>query len=141
MNVTRLALAAVAATIWDALYGCSSTACSWRLNSRCPRVYRPDPDGQAYLPLMFAGIFVAMIAVAAIYAKGYEGGSGMAEGLRFGILLGLFVAFAFSGVDYAVLNIGRKLAVMAAAAGVRRVARRRASSSVLFTSRLPRSPR
>jgi len=58
-----------------------------------------------------------IIAVAIIYTKGYEGGSGVAEGLRFGVLLGVFVVLAFAGVNYAVLNIGRKLAAMTAAAG------------------------
>ena len=66
---------------------------------------------------MFGGLFIAIVAAAMIYAKGYEGGSGAAEGLRFGLLLGVFVVFAFASVDYAVLNIGRKLAVMTAAAG------------------------
>jgi hypothetical protein len=118
MNFTRLALAAVAATIWDAVYGVLVYGMLLAPEfAKYPGVYRPNPDGQAYLPLMFAGIFIAIIVAALIYAKGYEGGSGMAEGMRFGILLGLFVAFAFSGVNYAVLNIGRRLAVTAAAAG------------------------
>jgi hypothetical protein len=67
---------------------------------------------------MFLGLLVAMFAVAYIYAKGYEGGPGFQEGLRFGVLIGIFVAGAFAGVDYAVLNIGRRLAVALACVGV-----------------------
>jgi len=57
------------------------------------------------------------VAAAIVYAKGYEGGTGVAEGMRFGVLLGLFVVFTFPSVNYATLNIGRKLAAMTAAAG------------------------
>ena len=48
--------------------------------------------------MMFAGILVAMIAAAFIYAKGYEGGAGVQEGVRFGALIGLFMAGSGSGI-------------------------------------------
>ena len=117
MNVTRIVLAAVAATVWDAVYGVVVYGMLLAPEfGRYPGVYRSNEAGMAFLPLMFGGIFVAIVVVAIMYAKGYERG-GVVEGVRFGLLLGLFVAFAFSGVNYAVLNIGRKLAVMSAAAG------------------------
>ena len=53
-----------------------------------PDVYRSNEAGQAFLPLMFAGMFVAMLVATMIYAKGYEGGSGVAEGVRFGVPAG-----------------------------------------------------
>ena len=118
MNYTRLVLAAVAATAWDACYGFVVYGMLLAPEfGRYPGVYRSNEAGQAYLPLMFGGVFIAIVVAAIIYAKGYDGGSGAAEGARFGLLLGLFVVFAFGGVDYAVLNIGRKLALMASAAG------------------------
>ena len=118
MNYSRLALAAVAATVWDAVYGFVVYGMLLAPEfGRYPGVYRSNEAGQAYLPLMFGGVFIAIVVAAIIYAKGYDGGSGAAEGARFGLLLGLFVVFAFGGVDYAVLNIGRKLALMASAAG------------------------
>ena len=80
-------------------------------------MYRSAEVGGSYLPLMFAGILVAMIAAAFIYAKGYEGGSGVAEGARFGFLLAVFVNCVFVGVNYATLNIGRRITLMLAAAG------------------------
>jgi hypothetical protein len=118
MNYARLALAAVAATIFDAVYGFVVYGMLLAPEfSRYPGVYRSNEAGMAFLPLMFAGLFIAIVAVAVIYAKGYEGGSGAAEGARFGFLLGVFVVFAFVAVNYAVLNVGRKIAVMTAAAG------------------------
>ena len=118
MNVPRIVLAAVAATIVDAVYGFAvyGTLLAGEFG-RSPEVYRPNDASMAYLPLMFAGIFVAMCVVACIYAKGYEGGSGVAEGVRFGLMFGLFAAFFFASVNYGTLNIGRKLALEMAAAG------------------------
>jgi hypothetical protein len=118
MNYARLALAAVAATVFDAVYGflVYGTLLAPEF-ARYPGVYRSNEAGQAFLPLMFCGLLIAILAVAVIYAKGYEGGSGAAEGARFGFLLGVFVVFAFAAVNYAVLNVGRKIAVMIAAAG------------------------
>jgi Protein of unknown function (DUF1761) len=118
MNYARLALAAVAATIFDAVYGFLVYGMLLAPEfARYPGVYRSNEAGQAFLPLMFCGLLIAIVAVAVIYAKGYEGGSGAAEGVRFGFLLGVFVVFAFAAVNYAVLNVGRKIAVMTAAAG------------------------
>ena len=118
MNYARLALAAVAATIFDAVYGFLVYGMLLAPEfGRYPGVYRSNEAGMAFLPLMFAGLFIAIVAVAVIYAKGYEGGSGAAEGARFGFLLGVFVVFAFVAVNYAVLEVGRKIAVMTAAAG------------------------
>jgi Protein of unknown function (DUF1761) len=118
MNYARLALAAVAATLFDAVYGFLVYGMLLAHEfERYPGVYRSNDAGQAFLPLMFGGLLIAIVAVAIVYAKGYEGGSGVAEGARFGLLLGLFVVFAFAGVNYATLNIGRKLTVMVAAAG------------------------
>ena len=119
MNYTRLALAAVVATIVDSCYG--FTVYGMLLVGefgKYPGVYRANEAGQAYLPLMFGGLFVAIVVVTMMYAKGYEGGSGAAEGLRFGLMLGVFVFLAFGGVNYAVLNIGRRLALYAAVAGL-----------------------
>jgi hypothetical protein len=118
MNYARLALAAVAATVFDAVYGFLVYGMLLAPEfAKYPNVYRSNEAGQAFLPLMFGGLFIAIAAAAIIYAKGYEGGSGVAEGARFGFLLGVFVVFAFAGVNYAVLIINKKLAVMTAAAG------------------------
>jgi hypothetical protein len=59
-----------------------------------------------------------MIAISYIYAKGYERGTGLYEGLRFGLLLAIFNAGYFIGTDYGILNISGSLAVSMALAGL-----------------------
>jgi hypothetical protein len=117
MNYARLALAAVAATVFDAFYGFGvyGTLLAPEF-AKYPAVYRSEQTGPAYLPLMFGGLLLAIMVVAIMYAKGYQGGSGLAEGARFGLLLGVFVVLAFAAVNYATLEIGRRLAAMVAAA-------------------------
>ncbi|HTK29845.1 MAG TPA: hypothetical protein VL309_09855 [Vicinamibacterales bacterium] len=112
MNYTRIVVAAVAATIVDAVYGFVVYGNLLTAQfSAYPGVYRAPATQGAYMPILFAGIFIAMLAASFIYAKGYEGGSGAAEGLRFGIVLGL-VAVGYSAlVSYSILNIGRRLGV------------------------------
>jgi len=118
MNVGRVVAAGVAATVWDAVYGFLVYGMLLVPEfAKYPAVYRSNEAGMAFLPLMFAGILVAMIAASAIYAKGYEGGSGVSEGARFGLLLAVFVVCVFAGVNYATLNMGRRLAAVLAAAG------------------------
>ena len=57
-------------------------------------VYRSREAIMHYFPMGIAATFIAIIILAAIYAKGYEGGSGALEGLRFGALIGIFIVFA-----------------------------------------------
>src|SRR6266542_3157813 len=118
MNVGRVVAAGVAATVWDAVYGFLVYGILLAPEfAKYPCVYRSNEAGMAFLPLMFAGIFVAMVVATMIYTKGYEGGSGVAEGARFGFLLAVFIVCVFVGVNYATLNIGRRITAMLAAAG------------------------
>jgi hypothetical protein len=118
MNYSRLALAAVAATIADGIYG--FVVYGNLLTSefaQYPGVFRPLEAMNAKMPFLFAGLLVMMFVAAFIYAKGYEGGSGFPEGVRFGALLGVFIAGIALG-NYAILNIGSRLAVALAIAGL-----------------------
>ncbi|HEY7448731.1 MAG TPA: hypothetical protein VH702_11320 [Vicinamibacterales bacterium] len=54
-------------------------------------VIRPAAQMNSLLPLGFAFILVGYLVFAYMYAKGYEGGSGIAEGLRFGLCTGVLV--------------------------------------------------
>src|SRR5205807_737564 len=102
MNYSRVVAAALAATVADAVYGflVYGTLLAGQFE-KYPAVYRSNEAGQAYLPLMFGGLFVAILVSAVMYAKGYESRGGLGEGARFGLLLGVFVFFAFGGVNYA----------------------------------------
>jgi hypothetical protein len=112
MNYSRLALAAVAATVVDGVYG--YLVYGQVIGSefaRYPAIYRSNETQTAYLPLMFVGILFAMFVAAYLYAKGYEGGSGMQEGMRFGVLVGLLMVGYVAGVDYAIMRIGKRMAL------------------------------
>jgi uncharacterized membrane protein len=61
-------------------------------------------------------MFVAIVALAVIYAMLYQGGSGLAEGARFGALIGVFCVGSFVVHNYVNLNIGLKLTVQQAVA-------------------------
>jgi hypothetical protein len=101
MKFARIVAAAVAATVVDAIYGflVYGTLLANEF-ARFPGVYRSNEAGMAYL-----------------YAKGYDGGSGVVEGARFGVLLGIFIAAIFAGINYATLNIGRRHSLEMAVAG------------------------
>lgn len=119
MNYGRLALAAVAAWVVDGVYGfiVYGNVLAGEF-SRYPGVYRQPGNAEAYMPFLFAGTLFAMLVASYIYAKGYEGGSGVQEGMRFGVLVGLLV-FGYVGVvNYAILNIGRRLAGSLGIAGL-----------------------
>ena len=83
MDYKRIALAAVVAWVVDSAYG----VIVWMKLlggefAKYPALFRPEADMNAHMPLAFAGSLLAMFALAAIYAKGYEGGKGVVEGIR-----------------------------------------------------------
>ena len=104
MNYARIVIAAVAAVVVDAIYG--FVAWGQVLSAefgRYPGIYRSSADQTPYLPLMFVGVFVGMLFASWIYAKGYEGGSGLIEGARFGVVMGLLIGAYMAGVNYGIL--------------------------------------
>jgi hypothetical protein len=119
MNYGRIAIASVAATVVYYLYGFVVEGLLIRKDfSPYSAVYRPADAVLGYMPLGFACTLIATLVIAVMYAKGYEGGSGLLEGARFGLLVGIFVVCTFVGVNYVTLNIGRKLAVELAASAL-----------------------
>ena len=110
INFGRFAIAAVVATVVDAAYGFVVYGNLLQSEfARHPGVYRPEDVAVGYMPYLFLGTFIAIVAATYMYAKGYEGGGGLQEGLGFGVALGVF-AVGYSGiVNFAVLNIGRRL--------------------------------
>jgi len=117
MNAGRLVIAAVVATIVDAVYGflVYGTLLASRF-AALPGVYRQADTAPTYMPFIFVGMFLAMLAASYIFTKGYEGGSAVKEGLGFGIVIGLFAAGYASIVNYATLNIPTDLGMAMAAA-------------------------
>ncbi len=54
-------------------------------------VMRPEADVMANLPIGFAALLLGFFVFAYMYARGYEGGNGIMEGVRFGVLVSLLV--------------------------------------------------
>ena len=119
MSYGRLVLAAVIATVVDGIYGfvVYGNIISGEF-AKYPAIYRSSESQTAYLPLMFVGLLFAMLVATYLYAKGYEGGNGMQEGMRFGVLIGLLVVGYVAGVNYAIMNIGKRMAAYYALAGL-----------------------
>jgi hypothetical protein len=110
MNFARVAAAAVVA--WFAYLVLSPLANNVLLAdlyARHASVFRP-PD-QMNLELGFAASLAGFFVFAYAYAKGYEGGAGAMEGLRFGVVVGLLLsAFAITW-NYVVLPLSGALAI------------------------------
>jgi len=119
MNYSSLALAALGGTVASFAFG---FLVFWLLpglikeGHKYPAVFRPKEEMMKVMPVGFVATFMAILAVAIIFAMMHQGGSGTTEGARFGILIGIFVVCAFVLHNYVNLNIGLKLALMQAAA-------------------------
>jgi hypothetical protein len=109
MNYTRIVAAAVAATVADLAYGFVVYGMLLKSSfALYPGVYRPADLQVAYMPYLALGILLAMIAASIIYAKGYEGGSGVQEGARFGVLIALVAIGYATLINYATITLGRR---------------------------------
>jgi hypothetical protein len=79
-------------------------------------VYRSPEGIKSVMPAGMAAMFVAMVVLAVLYAMLYKGGSGLAEGARFGALIALYSVCSFVIHNYVNLNIGIKLTIQQAVA-------------------------
>jgi len=79
------------------------------LYTRHAAVFRPQAEMNLVLGLgaSLVGYFVFAYA----YAKGYEGGNGAVEGLRFGVVVGLLLSCFAVVWNYVVLPVSGSLAV------------------------------
>jgi hypothetical protein len=115
MDYKRITLAAMVAWFVNLVYGLfgwmTATGDQFAAN---PAVFRTQAGVNANIPLMLAGELLAMFVLALIYARGYEGGGGLREGFRFGLLMAVFmVSFASIGL-YGALNIDAQSALLTA---------------------------
>jgi len=111
MNYVRIGLAALGAFIAYFVLGGLAFTAPWMKNEfmKYPAVYRSQEGIRSVMPAGMAAMFVAMLALAVIYAMLYRDGSGWAEGARFGALIGVFAICSFVIHNYVNLNIGLKL--------------------------------
>jgi hypothetical protein len=114
MNYARILLASVCAFVAYFIYGGILFAALPGLRTefaRYPAVYRSHEGIKSVMPLGMLAMFVALFAIAVLYAMVYSGGSGFVEGARFGTLIGIFVIGSFVIHNYVNLNIGLKLTI------------------------------
>jgi len=119
MNLTRIALAAFGAFVAYFILGGLFFGALPFLRAefaKYPAVYR-DKQGQlSHMPGGVAAMFLAILALAVIYAMLYPAASGITQGARFGALIGVFFVGSFVVHNYVNLNIGLKLTLEQAVA-------------------------
>ncbi len=79
-------------------------------------VYRPPESMKRVAPVGIVALLLSMMALAALYALAFRDGSSLAQGVRFGFLVGVFAAGSFVLHNYVSLNIGLRLALLQAVA-------------------------
>lgn len=109
MNFGRVSGSALVA--WLAYLGLSplvNNVLLAELYSQHARVFRP----QAEMNLVFGlgATLIGFFVFAYAYAKGYEGGRGAVEGLRYGVVVGLMLACFAVAWNYVVLPVSGALA-------------------------------
>ena len=72
------------------------------------RVFRPEAEMNPTFGL--GATLVGFFVFAYAYAKGYEGGAGAVEGLRYGVIVGLLLACFAVAWNYVVLPVSGTLA-------------------------------
>ena len=92
MNLARVAAAAVIAWIVSIGIGFLVNGLILADLARAnAAAMRPEADLMANLPIGFAFLLLGFFAFAYAYARGYEGGNGIMEGVRFGVVVAFIV--------------------------------------------------
>jgi hypothetical protein len=105
MNYSRVAMAAIAATVADFVFGFvvygNLLTSSFLAQSG---IYRAAEAQMAYMPVGAAGLAVAMFAATILFANSPRP-AGLASGLAFGFLLAVFTIGTCVIVNFATLNM------------------------------------
>lgn len=73
-------------------------------------LWRPEAEMMKLMPIYWVASFVVSFIFVYIYAKGYEGKScAICEGLRFGLVFGLFVNISMVSITYVTMPITQRL--------------------------------
>ena len=118
MNYPRVALAGLGGTVAYFALGFLLLALLPLADevSKFVAVYRPEESMMRVAPVGMAAMLLSMMALAALYALSFRDGSSIAQGIRFGLLVGVFAAGSFVLHNYVSLNIGLRLALLQAVA-------------------------
>jgi Na+-driven multidrug efflux pump len=111
MSLRRIAVPALVAWLVDNVFGYVVFGVMMESEfAQYPGVFRSFADVSSLMPLMAVSTLVGFVAVAYIFAKGHEGGSGVKEGFWFGVVLGSVMVFLVGLPSYVIYNVSQKLA-------------------------------
>lgn len=111
MSLRRIAVPALVAWLVDNVFGYVVFGVMLESEfAQYPGVFRSFAEVSSMMPLMAVSTLVGFVAVAYIFAKGHEGGSGVKEGFWFGVVLGSVMVFLVGLPSYVIYNVGQKLA-------------------------------
>lgn len=116
MHFTRILLAGISGFVaYFVLGGLLSIIPSLRTEFlKFPAIYRPLEVMKRVMPAGMAAMFIAIVALAALYSMLDQSGSGLFRGALFGALVAVFAIGAFVVHNYVNLNIGLKLTMQQA---------------------------
>lgn len=119
MNYARIGLASLGAFVaYMALGGLIFGAIPSLKDEflKYPAVYRSQEGQMSHMPVGMVAMLLSIVVLAVLYAMTYKGGSGIAQGAIFGLLIGLFAIGSFVLHNYVNLNIGFKITAISAIA-------------------------
>ena len=114
MNLTRLALAALAALVaYFAVGGAFFAVPALRAEfEKYPGVFRTGEAINSVMAVGMLGLLLAIGAAALIFARLHPAGAGAGAGLRFGLVLAVFVLGSSVLHNHMNLNIGWRLSAL-----------------------------
>ena len=110
MNYPRLLLAAVAALVVFFAWGFLTEG--WLLRKDfgpSAALYRTSDLQMKYMPFGLASVLVGLLAAVVLYSGWCGGTSGAVKGLRFGLIIGVFVACIHPISNLVTMNMDTKL--------------------------------
>ena len=114
MNLTRIALAALAALVAYFIVGGTFFAVpAMRAEfAKYPAIYRTGQAINSVMAVGILGILLAIAAAAAIFARIHPAGAGIEAGIKFGAVLAVFQLGSFVLHNHMNLNIGWRLSAL-----------------------------
>ncbi len=110
MNYSRMAMAGFAAWVVSLPIGfLINEVLLSELYAANVAAFRPYAEMMANLPYGFGMTLVGMQVFAYMFARGYEGGSGITEGARFGACAGLLIVLLGTGWNWVTTFISASL--------------------------------
>jgi len=112
VNYARIALACLGAIVAYFACGFILFAALTGMKSeflKYPNVYRSNDAMMKVMPYNMVGILISIVILVVLYAKMYPAGGGVASGVYFGALMGIFAVCTYVIHNYAMLNVGLKL--------------------------------